>query len=135
MDGVAPQNGTKKDIPDAITDNLPVSVLCQGVAKVNFYQASVLSQTIERIERHTDAFPFFVANGISLSLALSKALLFYMQDMETLERTLTERETIEKFLAFLYHIYTGQTNYRSETGWKQLSEKSYRSRNSRKQPG
>ena len=43
--------------------------------------------------------------------------------METLERTLTERETIEKFLAFLYHIYTGQTNYRSETGWKQLSEK------------
>lgn len=113
----------KKDIPDAITDNLPVSVLCQGVAKVNFYQASVLSQTIERIERHTDAFPFLVANGISLSLALSKALLFYMQDMETLERTLTERETIEKFLAFLYHIYTGQTNYRSETGWKQLSEK------------
>ena len=108
MDGVAPQNGTKKDIPDAITDNLPVSVLCQGVAKVNFYQASVLSQTIERIERHTDAFPFLVANGISLIFGPVKSLAILYAGYGDLERTLTERETIEKFLAFLYHIYTGQ---------------------------
>ena len=113
----------KEDMPDTVTDNLPLAVLRQGMAKINFYQASVLSQTIERIEQHADAFPFLVASGIPLSSALSKALLLYMQDMDTLERTLTERETIEKFLAFLYHIYTGQTDYHNETGWKHLSEK------------
>ncbi|WP_291528282.1 contractile injection system tape measure protein [Bacteroides sp. UBA939] len=112
----------KEGIPDAVTDNLPVSVLQQGMAKVSFYQASVLSRTIERIEQNADAFPFLTASGIPLSSALSKALLLYMQDADTLERTLTEREIIEKFLAFLYHIYTGQTDYHNETGWKQLSE-------------
>lgn len=107
---------------DTIISHVPVAIWQKGMAKVNFYQASVLSRTIEHLKRHTDSFPFLTINGISLTPALSKAMLLYMRDADTVERTLTEREIIGKFLAFLYSTYTGQTDYRHNTGWKQLAE-------------
>lgn len=113
--------GTGKTL-ETLTEYLSVPVLRQGMAKANFYQASVLSRVVDRIEHHADAFPFIAANGASLSSALSKALLRYMQDADTLARTLTEKEIIEKFLSLLYIIYKGKTNpdYREDTEWKQL---------------
>lgn len=109
---------------DTLTGYLSVLVLKQGMAKANFYQASVLSRVVERMERNADAFPFLATNGASLSSALSKALLRYMQDADTLERTLTEKEIIEKFLSLLYLIvYKGKTgpDYREDASWKQLA--------------
>lgn len=109
---------------DMVSDYLPIKVLWQGMAKVNFYQASVLSRVAERMERNVNAFPFLASNSISLSSALSEALLRYMQDEDTLERTLTEKEIIEKFLSVLYSIYKGETSmdYREDSDWKQLDE-------------
>lgn len=111
---------------ETLTGYLSVPVLRQSMAKANFYQASVLSRVVERIEHHADTFPFLAANSASLSAALSKALLRYMQDADTLERTLTEKEIIEKFLSVLYIIiYKGETgtDYRNDSGWKQLAAK------------
>ena len=107
---------------DAIAEILPIPVLRQGMAKVNFYQASVLTRTMERLEHDAGAFPFLTANGMSLSSALSKALLRYMQDADTLGRTLTEKEIIGKFLACLYQVYKGETStdYREDNDWRQL---------------
>jgi len=107
---------------ETLAGYLPVPALLQGMAKVNFYQAYVLSRVAERIGRHADAFPFLAAHS---SEALQKALLRYMQDADTLERTLTENEIIEKFLSLLYIIYKGKTDtdYRKDVGWKQLAEK------------
>lgn len=112
---------TEKTI-DTLTGYLSAAVVLQGMAKINFYQASVLSRLTERMERNADAFPFPATTGVTLSSALQKALLRYMQDSDTLERTLTEKEIIEKFLSFLYIIYKGKTDpdYREDTEWKQL---------------
>lgn len=112
---------TKKTF-DTLTGYLSATVVLQGMAKVNFYQASVLSRLTERIERNADAFPFPATTGVTLSFALQKALLRYMQEPDTLERTLTEKEIIEKFLSLLYIIYKGKTgpDFREDTEWKQL---------------
>ena len=110
---------------EMLTCYLSVPVLRKGMVKVNFYQASVLSRVTERIERHADAFPFLAANNLSLSSALLEALLRYMQYADMLERTLTEKEIIEKFLSILYIIYKGEigSDYRDDTGWSQLAER------------
>lgn len=107
---------------DTLTGYLSASVVLQGMSKANFYQASVLSRLTERMERNTDVFPFPATTGVTLSFALQKALLRYMQESDTLERTLTEKEIIEKFLSLLYIIYKGKTepDYREDTEWKQL---------------
>lgn len=122
MGSSAAQYGTHGKTFDTLTGYLSAAVVLQGMAKVNFYQASVLSQLTERMERNADAFPFPATTGVTLSFALQKALLHYMQEPDTLERTLTEKEIIEKFLSLLYIVYKGKTdpNYREDTEWKQL---------------
>lgn len=110
---------------DATAEILPIPVLRQVLAKVNFYQVSVLTRTMERLEQDSGAFPFLTANGMSLSSALSKALLRYMQDADSMERTLTEKEIIGKFLACLYQVYKGETStdYREDNDWQKLAER------------
>lgn len=122
MGSSAAQYGTHGKTFDTLTGYLSAAVVLQGMAKINFYQASVLSRLTERMERNADAFPFPATTGVTLSFALQKALLHYMQKPDTLERTLTEKEIIEKFLSLLYIIYKGKTdpNYREDTEWKQL---------------
>ena len=107
---------------DTLTGYLSAAVVLQGMAKVNFYQASILSRLTERMERNADAFPFPATSGVTLSFALQKALLHYMQEPDALERTLTEKEIIEKFLSLLYIIHKGKTDsdFREDTEWKQL---------------
>ncbi|WP_293670312.1 contractile injection system tape measure protein [uncultured Parabacteroides sp.] len=106
---------------DTIAKEIPASIWLQGIAKASFYQASVLSRITDRIERQASGFPFLIAGSISLASALSKAMLLYMQDTETLERTLTEKEIMEKFLGLLCLIYTGKADCYNETGWRKLS--------------
>lgn len=109
-------------MPDTLTGYLSAAVVLQGMAKVNFYQASVLSRLTERMERNAKVFSLPAITGVTLSSVLQKALLRYMQETDTLERTLTEKEIIEKFLSLLYITYRGKTDpdYRKDAEWKQL---------------
>ena len=103
---------------------LSASRLLQGMARADFYQASVLSRTVEWLQQSADRHVFLTGSGIPLSTALSKALLLYMQDKDTLGgRTLTESEMIYKFLSYLHLTYTGKTDYRDDAQWTALSGK------------
>lgn len=107
-----------------VATRLSVSRLLQGMARADFYQASVLSRTVEWLQRSADRHAFLTGNGMPLATALSKALLLYMQDKDTLGgRTLTESEMIYKFLSYLHLAYTGKTDYRDDAQWTDLSGK------------
>lgn len=107
-----------------VATRLSVSRLLQGMARVDFYQASVLSRTVEWLQRSADRHAFLTGNGMPLATTLSKALLLYMQDKDTLGgRTLTESEMIYKFLSYLHLAYTGKTDYREDAQWTDLSVK------------
>lgn len=107
-----------------VATHLSAFQLLQGMARADFYQASVLSRTVEWLQRSADRHVFLTGSGIPLSTALSKALLFYMQDKDTLGgRTLTESEMIYKFLSYLHLTYTGKTDYRDDAQWAVLSGK------------
>lgn len=93
-----------------ITGYLPVQTVLQGIHQVNFYQASVLSGTIDHITQNADTYPFLFRGGMNLQAALSQAMLLYMMDADTLNRTLTEQEIVEKFLACLRFVYTGKAD-------------------------
>lgn len=105
-----------------VVSHLSAPLLLQSMERVDFRQASVLSQTVEWIQRKADRFAIFAGKNILLSTALSKALLLYMQDKDTLGgRALTESETIDKFLSYLYLIYSGKSDFRENKEWADLS--------------
>lgn len=100
---------------------LSAPLLLQSVAQADFRQAAVLSETIEWLQCKADGIPFLTGNDRLLSTALSEALLFFMQDRDTLGgRSLTEKEVVKKFLAHLYFFYTGKTDFQSDTEWTNL---------------
>nr|WP_129734243.1 contractile injection system tape measure protein [Parabacteroides goldsteinii] len=102
---------------------LSVRSILQGMAKASFYQAAVLSQAVEWLQYKANDFPFLAGGNITLSSALPQALLFYMQDKDTLSgRTLTKQEAIQKFLSFLYFVYTSKSDYRDNAEWMVLSD-------------
>lgn len=112
----------KNKIVTLATPYLPTSRLLQSMVKANFRQAAILSQTIEWLQRKAGEFTFLIGYNISLSTALTKALLLFMQDKETLGgRTLTEQEAVNKFLFHLHFIYTGNTHIQSDAAWTDLS--------------
>lgn len=101
---------------------LSAPLLLQSVAQADFRQAAVLSETIEWLQCKTDGIPFLTGNDRLFSTALSEALLFFMQDRDTLGgRSLTEKEVVKKFLAHLYFVYTGKTDFQSDAEWTNLS--------------
>lgn len=101
---------------------LSIRSMLQGMGKTCFHQAAVLSQTVEWLGYKANDFPFLTRGNITLSSALPQALLLYMQDKDTLGgRTLTEQEAIQKFLSFLYLVYTGKSDYRNNVEWTGLS--------------
>ncbi len=105
-----------------VATRLSASRLLQGMVRADFYQASLLSRTVEWLQRSADRHAFLTGNGMPLSTALSKALLLYMQDKDTLGgRSLTESEMIYKFLSYLHLAYTGKTDYREDAQWTDLS--------------
>lgn len=100
---------------------LSAPLLLQSVAQADFRQAAVLSETIEWLQCKADGIPFLTGNDRLLSTALSEALLFFMQDRDTLGgRSLTEKEVVKKFLAHLYFVYTGKTDFQSNAEWTNL---------------
>ena len=105
-----------------IAVHLPASVLLQSIGRGSFHQAAVLSRLVSLTERHAETFPFLFAEGKDFQSALSEALLLYMQDADTLERTLTEKDIVEKFLACLHFVHTGKREYTGDAGWQQLSD-------------
>jgi len=107
-----------------VATRLSASRLLQGMARADFYQASVLSRTVEWLQRSAKRHAFLTGSSMPLSTALSKTLLLYMQDKDTLGgRTLTESEMIYKFLSYLHLTYTGKTDYREDVQWMDLSGK------------
>lgn len=109
-----------KDI-SRIAVHLPASVLLQSIGRGNFHQAAVLSRLVSLTERHAETFSFLFTEGKDFQSALSEALLLYMQDADTLERTLTEKDIVEKFLACLCFVHTGKREYAGDAGWLRLS--------------
>ena len=93
-----------------LAENLSATALLRGMAQLESRQAMVLSQTVEWLQHKPETCPFLSGSGQPLSVTLSRALLLYMQDKDTLGgRTLTPEETLRKFLAYLYLACTGKT--------------------------
>ena len=115
----------KKNVSKAVifvATYLSAPLLLQSVAQADFRQAAVLSETIEWLQCKADGIPFLTGNDRLFSTALSEALLFFMQDRDTLGgRSLTEKEVVKKFLAHLYFVYTGKTDFQSDAEWTNLS--------------
>lgn len=79
------------------------------VAKVNFYQATVLSRVMEKLRHTADQLPLFPTRSHSpLKSLLWKALLAYLQDPETLGKTRSEKEITGTFLRYLRLAATGK---------------------------
>lgn len=106
-----------------IAGYVPAPLMLQGMARTDFYQASVLSQLMEQLQHQEEELSRLVGNSLSLGLALSKALLLYLQDCDTSGRTLTAEDIAGKFLAFFYFIHTGKTDYHDDTLWISFTNK------------
>ena len=103
---------------------MSVQDLLQAVAKVNFHQAAILSQAIGRLQHPATQLPASLARGsISLDALLRKALLAYLQDPETWERTWGEKDITDTFLHCLRLAATGkEPNDTDNRQWRQLAE-------------
>lgn len=105
-----------------IAVHLPASVLLQSIGRGSFHQAAVLSRLVSLTERRAETFPFLFAGGKDFQSTLSEALLLYMQNADTIGRTLTEKDIVEKFLACLHFVHTGKWEYAGDAEWQQLSD-------------
>ena len=103
---------------------MTVQDLLQAVAKVNFHQAAILSQAIERLQHPATHLPASLARGsISLDALLRKALLAYLQDPETWDRTWGEKDITDTFLHCLRLAATGkEPDDTDNRQWRQLAE-------------
>ena len=97
--------------------------LLQAVAKVNFHQASILSQAIGRLQHPATHLPASLARGsISLDVILWKTLLAYLQDPETWDRTWGEKDITDTFLRYLRLAATGKEQDDTDNiEWLQLA--------------
>ena len=103
---------------------MSVQDLLQAVGKVNFHQAVILSQAIERLQHPATQLPASLARGsISLDAFLRKALLAYLQDPETWDRTWGEKDITDTFLRYLRLATTGKgPDDTDNRQWRQLAE-------------
>ena len=105
-----------------VATHLSADCLLQSIARVDFRQAAVLSQTVDWLQRKASRFSFLTGNNMPLSTTLSKALLLFIQDEDTLGgRILTEKEVINKFLSYLHIVYTGKADFQSNAEWTNLA--------------
>lgn len=98
--------------------------MLQAVAKVNFYQATVLSRVMEKLRHTANHLPLsLIQSHIPLERLLRKALLAYLQDPETSGRTRSEKEITDAFLHYLRLADTGkEQNDTDAIEWRQLAE-------------
>ena len=103
---------------------MSVQDMLQAVGKVNFHQAAILSQAIGRLQHPATHLPVSLARGsISLDAFLRKALLAYLQDPETWERTWGEKDITDTFLRYLRLAATGkEPDDTDNRQWRQLAE-------------
>lgn len=110
--------------PSASLETLmTVQDMLQAVAKVNFYQATVLSRVMEKLRHTADHLPLFPTRShIPLKSLLWKALLSYLQDPETWDRTRSEKEITGTFLRYLRLAATGKEQDDTDNiEWLQLA--------------
>lgn len=98
--------------------------MLQAVAKVNFYQATVLSRVMEKLRHTANHLPLpLIQSHIPLERLLRKALLAYLQDPETSGRTRSEKEITDAFLRYLRLSVTGKEQDDTDAiEWRQLAE-------------
>ena len=103
---------------------MTVRDMLQTVAKVNFYQATVLSGVTEKLRHTADRLPLSLTKSlVSLENLLRKALLAYLQDPETLGGTQSEKEIADTFLRYLRLAATGKEQDDTDNSeWRQLAE-------------
>lgn len=103
---------------------MTVQDMLQAVAKVNFYQATVLSRAMEQLRHTTDHLPLSLTRSHTpLKSLLWKALLSYLQDPETWNRTRSEKEITDTFLRYLRLAATGEEEDDMDNSeWRQLAE-------------
>lgn len=102
---------------------MTVRDMLQAVAKVNFYQATVLSRVMEKLRHTTDHLPLSLTRShIPLESLLRKALLAYLQDPETWSKTRSEKEITGTFLRYLRLAATGKEQDDTDNiEWLQLA--------------
>ncbi|OUP30519.1 contractile injection system tape measure protein [Bacteroides sp. An19] len=102
---------------------MTVQDLLQAVAKVNFYQATVLSRVMEKLRHTADQLPLFPTRSHTpLKSLLWKALLAYLQDPETWVRTWGEKDITGTFLRYLRLAATGKEQDDTDNiEWLQLA--------------
>nr|DAP24229.1 MAG TPA: hypothetical protein [Caudoviricetes sp.] len=105
-------------------DTEQVEILLEGISKVNFHQAAILSKVMKRLQHPMTSLPLSLIRGnISLEVLLKKALLAYLQDPEMLNKTWDEKNITNKFLHYLQLAATGKEQDTTDTGqWQQLAE-------------
>lgn len=103
---------------------MTVQDMLQAVAKVNFYQATVLSRVMEKLRHTADQLPLFPTRSHTpLKSLLWKALLAYLQDPETWVRTWGEKDITGTFLRYLRLAATGKEQDDTDNmEWWQLTE-------------
>lgn len=102
---------------------MSVQDMLQVVARVNFHQAAVLSQIMERLQHSAVSLPISLTRGpISLETILRKALLAYLQDPETWDRTRSEKDITDTFLRYLRLVAAGnEPDDTEDIQWRQLA--------------
>lgn len=102
---------------------MTVQDMLQTVAKVNLYQATVLSRVMEKLRHTADQLPLFPTRSYTpLKSLLWKALLSYLQDPETWDRTRSEKEITGTFLRYLRLAATGKEQDDTDNiEWLQLA--------------
>lgn len=103
---------------------MTVQDMLQAVAKLNFYQATVLSRVMEKLRHTSDQLPLSLKRSYTpLERLLWKALLAYQQDPETWSRTRSEKDITDTFLRYLRLAATGKEQYDTDNiEWLQLAE-------------
>lgn len=102
---------------------MTVQDMLQAVAKVNFYQATVLSKVMEKLRHTAGQLPLFPTRSHPpLKSLLWKALLAYLQDSETWDRTWGEKDITDTFLRYLRLAATGKEQDNTDNiEWLQLA--------------
>lgn len=98
--------------------------LLGSITKINFHQANVLSRIMERLSQSTTSLPSsLIHRHTSLESFMRKALLAYLQNTETLSRTLSEKEIADTFFRYLRLAATGkEQNDTDSIQWQQLTQ-------------
>lgn len=98
--------------------------LLSSMTKMNFHQANVLSRIMERLSQSMTCLPSSLINRhTSLESFMRKALLAYLQNPETLSRTLSEKEIADTFFRYLRLVATGKEQDDTDSiQWHQLTQ-------------